>query len=54
MNIKKKTVTEHLNELIDFYKNINTSDERLKKLIIRNLNDVKKRAEKENQDENKI
>lgn len=45
--LKKKTVIEHLDELIEFYKNIETSDERLKKLIVRNLNDVKRRAENE-------
>lgn len=45
--IKKKTVVEHLDELIKFYSEIETSDERLKKLIVRNLKDVKKRAEKE-------
>lgn len=45
--IKKKTVIEHLDSLIEFYSEIETSDERLKKLIVRNLKDVKKRAEKE-------
>lgn len=46
--LKKKTVTEHLDKLIEFYSKVETSDERLKKLIVRNLKDVKKRAEKEN------
>ncbi len=46
-SIKKKTVIEHLEGLIEFYKQIPTSDEDLKKLIIRNLQDVKRRAEKE-------
>ncbi len=46
--IKKKTIIEHLDELIQFYSNVESSDERLKKLIIRNLKDVKKRAESEN------
>lgn len=45
--IKKKTVIEHLDDLINFYKQIETSDERLKKLIVRNLQDVKRRAENE-------
>lgn len=44
---KKKTVIEHLDKLIEFYSQIETSDERLKKLIVRNLKDVKRRAEKE-------
>lgn len=45
--MKKKTVIEHLEELIEFYSDIKTSDEMLRKLIVRNLNDVKRRAEKE-------
>lgn len=45
--IKKKTVIEHLDELIDFYSQFTTSDENLKKLIVRNLKDVKRRAENE-------
>ena len=45
--IKKKTVIEHLDSLIEFYNEVETADERLKKLIVRNLKDVKKRAEKE-------
>lgn len=45
--MKKKTVIEHLDGLIEFYNEIETSDERLKKLIVRNLKDVKRRAEKE-------
>lgn len=44
---KKKTVIEHLDKLIEFYSEIETSDERIKKLIVRNLKDVKRRAEKE-------
>lgn len=48
--IKKKTVIEHLDELIDFYSQFTTSDENLKKLVIRNLKDVKRRAENEYQD----
>lgn len=43
----KKTVIEHLKKLIDFYSNIDTTDERLRMLIVRNLKDVKRRAEKE-------
>ena len=46
-NMKKKTVIEHLEKLIEFYEEVETSDERLKKLIIRNLKDVKRRAENE-------
>lgn len=45
--LKKKTVIEHLDKLIEFYNEVETSDERLKKLIVRNLKDVKKRAERE-------
>lgn len=45
--IKKKTIIEHLDRLIEFYSEIETSDERLKKLIVRNLKDVKRRSEKE-------
>lgn len=45
--IKKKTVIEHLDELIQFYSKAESSDERLRKLIVRNLKDVKKRAEGE-------
>lgn len=48
-SIKKKTVVEHLDSLIEFYGNIETSDERLKRLIVRNLKDVKRRAGKEQQ-----
>lgn len=44
---KKKTVIEHIDSLIEFYSKVETSDERLKKLIVRNLKDVKRRAEKE-------
>jgi len=44
---KKKTVVEHLNDLINFYSSYETTDEYLKKLIVRNLKDVKRRAEKE-------
>ena len=47
MEIKKKTVIEHLDSLIEFYSKHNTKDDYLKKLIIRNLKDVKRRAEKE-------
>lgn len=47
--IKKKTVIEHLDELIDFYSQFTTSDENLKKLVVRNLKDVKRRAENEYQ-----
>lgn len=44
---KVKNVSEHIDELIEFYSSINIDDiERLKKLFIRNLNDVKKRYEK--------
>lgn len=46
-NMKKKTVTEHLEQLISFYEEVETSDERLKKLIIRNLKDVERRYESE-------
>ncbi len=45
--IKKISVIEHLDELIEFYQDYNTTDERLKKLLIRNLKDVRRRAEKE-------
>lgn len=39
-----KDVEQHLEELIDFYKNANISDiEYLKKLFVRNLGDVKRR-----------
>lgn len=48
---KKKTVIEHLNDLINFYSSYETTDEYLKKLIVRNLKDVKRRAEKENKDD---
>lgn len=44
---KKKTVIEHLDELIKFYSDVETSDKRLKQLMVRNLKDVKRRAEKE-------
>jgi len=44
---KKKTVVEHLDSLIVFYSNVFSSDERLKKLIVRNLKDVKRRFENE-------
>ncbi len=47
MQTKKKTVIEHIDSLIDFYSNIGTTDERLKKLIVRSLKAVKKRAESE-------
>lgn len=43
----KKTTVEHLEKLISFYETIETNDKNLKKLIVRNLKDVKKRAEKE-------
>lgn len=48
--IKKRTVIEHLEELIEFYSQYNTSDTQLKKLVIRNLKDVKRRAENERKD----
>mgnify|MGYP006966726586 CR=1 FL=1 len=39
-----KDVEQHLEELIEFYKNANISDiEYLKKLFVRNLGDVKRR-----------
>ncbi len=39
-----KDVEQHLEELIEFYKNTNISDiEYLKKLFVRNLGDVKRR-----------
>ena len=42
-----KSVIQHLEELIDFYKTTSISDpEYLKKLIVRNLGDVKRRYEK--------
>ena len=44
---RRKTVTEHLEQLIQFYTNFETTDEPLKKLIVRSLKDVKRRAEKE-------
>ncbi len=48
MSTKKKTVIEHLDSLIDFYSNTNITDtEQLKKLFVRNLKDVKRRAESE-------
>lgn len=47
-SIKKKTVIEHLQELIEFYSCNNIENaEYLKKLFVRNLKDVKKRAENE-------
>lgn len=45
--IKRKTVIEHLNELIEFYSEYETKDTQLKKLIVGSLKAVKKRAEKE-------
>ena len=45
--IKKRTVVEHLDRLIEFYKGCDTKDERLRTLIVRNLGDVKRRAIKE-------
>lgn len=47
MSIKKKTVAEKIDELIEFYSEIESSDERLKKLICRNLKDIKRAIEKE-------
>ena len=39
-----KDVEQHLEELIEFYKNTNISDiDYLKKLFVRNLGDVKRR-----------
>lgn len=49
MQLKKRTVIEHLDSLIKFYSGVETNDERLKKLIVRNLKDVKRRAEKESE-----
>ena len=42
MSIKKKTLTEKVDELIEFYSEVESSDERLKKLICRNLKDIKR------------
>ncbi|MCI8587580.1 MAG: hypothetical protein HFJ49_03085 [Clostridia bacterium] len=50
MSTKKKTVIEHIEQLIEFYNIYDTTDERLKKLIIRNLKDVKRRAENEREE----
>ena len=48
MSTKKKTVIEHLDSLLDFYSNTTITDvEQLKKLFIRNLKDVRRRAERE-------
>ena len=39
-----KTVEQHIDELIDFYKNTEIDDTQyLKKLIVRNLHDIKNR-----------
>lgn len=46
MSIKKKTLTEKVDELIEFYSEVESSDERLKKLICRNLKDKRKRLKK--------
>lgn len=51
MSTKKKTVIEHLDSLIDFYSSTTITDvEQLKKLFIRSLKDVKRRAERERED----
>jgi hypothetical protein len=46
--MKTKTTVEHLDELIVFYTTTETQDvNQLKKMIVRNLNDVRKRRVKE-------
>ena len=47
MGFKIKTTLEHINELIEFYKDVRTEDNDLKKMIVRNLNDLRKREEKQ-------
>lgn len=49
MSIKKKTVAEKIDDLIEFYSKVESSDERLKKLICRNLKDIKRAIEKEDE-----
>ena len=46
MRGKNKTLEEHIEELIDFYKSTEIEDAKyLKKLIVRNLQDIKRRYE---------
>lgn len=45
--MKVKSAEEYCNKLIEFYKNYQTEDKQLKKLIIRNLHDIKNRYLKE-------
>lgn len=50
-----KDVEQHLEELIEFYKNTNISDiDYLKKLFVRNLGDVKRRYVKYDKPRKKI
>lgn len=45
--MRNESFESYMNNFIDFYKNFQTSDERLKSLIIRNLHNIKARGLKE-------
>ena len=45
--MKVKSTEEYCNKLIEFYKSYQTEDKQLKKLIMRNLHDIKNRYLKE-------
>lgn len=48
--IHKKTIIEYIDDLIEFYKTYETSDTYLRKLIVGNLQGIKRKYQKETKD----